>query len=593
MASLLGTALFGRCCDCDSTPEATGILFEVSGEFPQCTDEVIAQASADSALEKSLPPADDKNKNAQSEEARLALMRRLKFADPRLWLPKRFEVDALAQPLGRSYLVGGFGSVQLVRDKELGRTVAVKRLSKRRPSTAEQVRAIVAPAFKLRNSHICPPIDVVVFPQHVFITSEPAGGREVAEYLSEPPRGKGTSNLEPRGESAARLVLKQILVALEHAHGIGVAHGDLRPANVRICFSPEKEPAVCVVGWGLGGLLQDKSVRCGSGGGFASIALSPPEGWSGLVAHDLWCLGIIAHLLLVGVPPVATPAHPGTEESEEVALLWESVSDGAKDFVDQLLVAEEGKRMPVASALQHPWLNGRSYFSQLTEANQAGRITSELRKFADLQLLVTLCTAAIARKMDDVRIEDLFRFLLGFDRTRAGRLAPNALRVAFSKVLGPDSPEKEHLEDLLRSSDVDETRSVVAYMQLCALGYARRLDAEDDLMWSVFCHFDSAGSGELEAPAVQELVLSEELRAAFSAEACQKVGFMLEGLPGKISLQEFQGILRRVSAGQVPSGTQLNLAPANEKAVSGLVSATSMEEVCAALTHLAGTRVAL
>merc|ERR1719331_480460 len=174
----------------------------------------------------------------------------------------------------------------------------------------------------------------------------------------------------------------------------------------------------------------------------------------------------------------------------ETHALWEQVSDGAKDFVDSLLVVDPTKRMPAAAVIQHSWLCGRSYFSQLTEASQASRVTAELRKFTDLQLLAALCTTAVARKLDDVRIEDLFRFLMGFDRTRSGCLSASALKVAFGKVLGPESPEKEHLDDLLRASDFDDTRSVVAYMELCALGYARRLDAEDVLLWYAFSRFD-------------------------------------------------------------------------------------------------------
>ncbi|EAZ51204.1 hypothetical protein [Cryptosporidium parvum Iowa II] len=77
---------------------------------------------------------------------------------------------------------------------------------------------------------------------------------------------------------------------------------------------------------------------------------------------DIWSIGVMAHILLCGVPPFA--GNTDTEIIEKVRRgsvsfsesIWSQVSTQAKDFLLQLLNKNPSERISAFQALQHPWL---------------------------------------------------------------------------------------------------------------------------------------------------------------------------------------------------------------------------------------------
>lgn len=77
---------------------------------------------------------------------------------------------------------------------------------------------------------------------------------------------------------------------------------------------------------------------------------------------DLWSVGVITYIALSGLPPFngATDAQilKKVEKSKQSydAQIWKTVSDQAKDFINQLLTKEPEMRPNAQQALEHPWL---------------------------------------------------------------------------------------------------------------------------------------------------------------------------------------------------------------------------------------------
>lgn len=77
---------------------------------------------------------------------------------------------------------------------------------------------------------------------------------------------------------------------------------------------------------------------------------------------DIWSIGVMAHILLSGVPPFS--GNTDTEIIEEVKKgsvsfsesVWSQISTRAKDFLLQLLNKNPSERISAFQALQHPWL---------------------------------------------------------------------------------------------------------------------------------------------------------------------------------------------------------------------------------------------
>src|ERR671915_2047898 len=142
-----------------------------------------------------------------------------------LWVP----VHTQGSLLGGRYRVvrhlgsGGMASVLLCRDERLGREVAVKRLHADGPTDVEArfVREAKLGA-SLNHPNLVSVFDTEVDDEGVLIVMEYVEGESLARLLRRGP-------LYPEG--VARIA-RDLGDALDHVHGHGVVHRDVKPANV-------------------------------------------------------------------------------------------------------------------------------------------------------------------------------------------------------------------------------------------------------------------------------------------------------------------------------------------------------------------------
>jgi serine/threonine protein kinase len=133
---------------------------------------------------------------------------------------------------------GGMGAVYCVRDRELGRELALKVIGDVAPADASQRLALEARALaRLEHPGIVPVHDAGVLPDgRVYYTMKLVRGERLDERLR-----RGLSMSE-----ALRL-FGRIAEAVAFAHANGVIHRDLKPQNVMIGAFGE----VLVLDWGL------------------------------------------------------------------------------------------------------------------------------------------------------------------------------------------------------------------------------------------------------------------------------------------------------------------------------------------------------
>jgi len=172
----------------------------------------------------------------------------------------RIDVDANARPIVianpqdryrevKSLGEGGMGEVALVRDEDIGRDVAVKRMlpAAVRPTTlarfVEEVRTIGA----LEHPGIVPIHDVGLDAQgRYFFVMKYVDGHTL-EHIIEKLRA-GDAEFEARYPMDERIrIATQLLQALSYAHARGVVHRDLKPANVMVGRFGE----VVLMDWGI------------------------------------------------------------------------------------------------------------------------------------------------------------------------------------------------------------------------------------------------------------------------------------------------------------------------------------------------------
>ncbi|GLZ01447.1 serine/threonine-protein kinase [Actinoplanes sp. NBRC 103695] len=181
---------------------------------------------------------------------------------------------------------GGMSVVWRAHDEVLDREVAIKVLS---PDQAISDRILVEAraAARLRHPHVIEVYDFGRDPS--FVVMELVDGRSLADVLS---RG-------PLPWRAAVTIGAQVAAALAAAHGRGIVHRDVKPANVMVTSAGVK-----LVDFGISASTGEADLIGGQI--FGTPAYLAPERIDGgpvRPATDVYALGLLLHLMLAGRLP--------------------------------------------------------------------------------------------------------------------------------------------------------------------------------------------------------------------------------------------------------------------------------------------------
>ena len=202
--------------------------------------------------------------------------------------------------LDRLVGTGGFGAVWRATDERLRRAVAVKVIP-RSASASPRVRREALAAARLNHPGI--------------VALHESGEDEDALYLvSELVEGKTLAELEAAGALSDHDVAEvgiALCDALEHAHGNGVIHRDVKPQNVMVPRRRKGAGAVKLTDFGVAHLVGDEPLTR-TGDVMGTLAYMAPEQAAGRRAGapaDVYALGLLLYEALSGVNPVrgATP----------------------------------------------------------------------------------------------------------------------------------------------------------------------------------------------------------------------------------------------------------------------------------------------
>ncbi len=221
-------------------------------------------------------------------------------ADRTTQTPSAAAVPVLA--LGRYRLVrrlgaGAFGVVWLAHDEHLDRMVAVKRIELRDEQIAARAQREALAAARLSHPAI--------------VALHEAGRDEEAIHLvSELVRGPTLADLLDAGALSDRDVLRigiALTEALEHAHGRGVVHRDVKPANVIVPEQPSGESGIAkLTDFGVAAIVGDDGLTR-TGDVVGTLAYMAPEQADGRPvtgAADLYALALVLYEALSGHNPV-------------------------------------------------------------------------------------------------------------------------------------------------------------------------------------------------------------------------------------------------------------------------------------------------
>jgi hypothetical protein len=258
----------------------------------------------------------------------------------------------LRHELGR----GGFAEVHAAWDVRLKRHVAVKTL---RYDLADHFSSDLLDRFqreaeamaRLSHPHIMPIYAVGEGNGIVYFIMPLATGKSLSAKLG------GATGL-PIGE--ARRITVEIAQALEHAHGAGVVHRDVKPDNIMLEGDDER---VLVTDFGIAkAAAAGTSDLTGTGMAIGTPAYMSPEQATGEneIDHraDLYSLGVVAFQMLTGQLPFGAPtalalmAKQATEIPPKVAARRPNCPRIFAEAVDRCLGKEPNDRFGSAAELR-------------------------------------------------------------------------------------------------------------------------------------------------------------------------------------------------------------------------------------------------
>src|SRR4051794_19280499 len=180
-------------------------------------------------------------------------------------------------------------TVLLAEDERLGRQVAVKRLHAESPEdTAQRFRREARLGASLNHPNVVSVFDIVSDDEGVLIVMEYVEGETLRDAIE---RG-------PLPPARAVEVLRGVAGALDHAHGEGIVHRDVKPANVLL----GRDGRVKLADLGIATAIEGTRITM-SGTVLGTAAYMAPEQLEGHKpgpAADIYSLAVLAWEALSG-----------------------------------------------------------------------------------------------------------------------------------------------------------------------------------------------------------------------------------------------------------------------------------------------------
>lgn len=413
---------------------------------------------------------------------------------------------------------GAFGVVHLVRRWQGGETRVCKTIDKELAAGAANIEEEITQLQLLDHPNIIRLLEYYEDYKNVYIILDTAKGGDLEELLCHVPRRVAMT------EALLANVLRQVLHAVSYCHGKNVIHKDLKPANIMLLTEDYTNPQVVVVDFGLAELLHGPGTTGASGTpGFVA-----PEVWAASVGIgsyspkcDVYSCGAI---LFWGASGARLPWWPqGDDKGSSIAELapkflkaferppeleFQGVFCGtalAKDLAMQMLSRNDKYRPEAAQCLKHPWLiDPKLQGVPLDEDNLRALARNANRN--SVQRLLLLECATLIPPCQLAQINATFQAL---DTDFDGILTTSELAAAL-RGLGIDDGSAD---SIVRALDSDKDGRI-EYSEFLTGLVDRCTNQFQDALWSIFCKYDTSGTGFLELPEFERLLQEGHLLEA-------------------------------------------------------------------------------
>mmetsp|Transcript_22510 Transcript_22510/g.56898 ORF Transcript_22510/g.56898 Transcript_22510/m.56898 type:complete len:609 (-) Transcript_22510:542-2368(-) len=482
----------------------------------------------------------------------LTLDRGLFIRESSLKFEDKYSLDAKNGQLGE----GGFGAVFKCQHKATGVMRAAKRIPK---SVLEadwemfenEVKALIA----LDHPHIVKLVEYFDNSKDVVLVFELCDGPDLFDRIVEVLRSKGRFN-----KTEAGFLLRHMLKAVFCCHLMGYVHRDIKPENFMFSTA-DKNSNLKLIDLGLSAkssMSSDSDLE----GQRGTVAYMPPEMLAGGKYDrrcDIWGLGIILYIMLVGEPLFSLGADEDKVKEEimdprflpkKLKKKKKTLDPDAYDLLEKMLQRDHTKRIDARKALDHPFIQ-RTYDTKGGEGAALRRLPSgkhqlhmdevmrKMDEFCRLPLLKRAALIVLAH-LAGTDTDELAPHRLTFralDRDGSGSLSMEEFVTAVKAEGGEGFVLPVNFEseiwvgvDLNYSGDINFTEFLAA-----TLDYRHFTEAH---LFGVFQVLDVDGSGFVDV---------DDMRLLFPNNTLEELGSMMREVnpEGRLTFQEFLGAMQK------------------------------------------------
>ena len=298
--------------------------------------------------------------------------------------------------IGEIIGVGRFGVVRACTNKRSRLRCAAKIINRKKHLTTEMTRKIVENEIRLLrlmsrltetkdHPNIIKVHEVYEDSFLIYIVVDVLRGGDLFDHVA---------SAINYSEQDVAYILHGVLSGLKILHDVGIIHRDLKPENLLFKLSADKtvKPIVKIADFGLSGTLRQfdrhakeigRTIVVGTPGYVAPEVISK-RFYS--PACDIYSLGVVLYLMLVGYPPIAgqqkTLVLTKTINAEWGFVMsdWRSISSSSLTLVGSMLTLDVNERISINECLNFQWVLRASSRKLLKESQDRIKMFVDKRR---------------------------------------------------------------------------------------------------------------------------------------------------------------------------------------------------------------------
>ena len=441
---------------------------------------------------------------------------------------------------------GSFGEVWLVKHRLIGKEYALKIIEKGPYSNIQQIDNEINILKKLDHPCILKIIEFHSTSSKYYL---------VTDYCPEGELFNEIKKKDTFTEREASYILYQVLLAIRYCHKMRIVHRDIKPENILIVG---REPSgllnVKLIDFGTAKIFSENSKSKALVGSSYYIA---PEVIRGKYdeACDLWSIGVIMYIMLVGTPP-----FNGEEDDDILRAVsigkyetsypqYQNLSFEAKDLITKLLKFNPVDRITAQEALKHPWFNTPDIQNiDYLDENISRQMLANMENYKSDNIIKCAVLAYLVHQNTNIKeCREASKFFSSLDSDHDGKLLKTELIGAYMKYYNLSEQQSINKANYIFKNIDTDNNGMLESEEFIRACINPNIFTSHNYLKVAFDYFDRDGDGTISISEVEEKFFQGTKQTPKTKEKLKKMFNQIDvNKDGLISFEEFSYMVKGV-----------------------------------------------